>query len=181
MYRLCLQKEKVESINHWNGKVIMLTTLWLLASDLLVIIEIRGASVAGNDRGHCISETMTIPVAIHDTFFFHAFFIRHIYLCVQCLIPYSSSPFICYPVNASLHYVCNQYCICSSFSGGLHAIGQIWSHSRSPNVPIIWLIIYQEYMVTWIFVKFMLAWYGTCIYSCWIRVWVWVWVWVTSG
>ena len=49
------------------------------------------------------------------------FFIVNIYLCLQCLIPYSSSPIICYPVDANLHYVFNHCCVCSSFSGGLHA------------------------------------------------------------
>ena len=43
------------------------------------------------------------------------FFIVHIYLCLQCLIPYLSSPIICYPVDANLHYVFNHCCVCSSF------------------------------------------------------------------
>ena len=44
MYRSCLWQEHVESIKHWNGKVAKVTTLWLLASALIVIIEIRGAA-----------------------------------------------------------------------------------------------------------------------------------------
>ena len=102
-----------------------------------------------------IPKTVTVPVAIYDSVFFHALFIVHIYLCLQCLIPYSSSPAICYPVDANLHYVFNHCCVCSSFSGGLHASDQIWSQWRSPNVPLIWFTMYQDYMVTWMFVKFM--------------------------
>ena len=44
MYRLCVWKEQTESFNHWNSKVVRVTTLWLLASVLIVIIEIRGAA-----------------------------------------------------------------------------------------------------------------------------------------
>ena len=69
---------------------------------------------------------LTVPVvAIYDSVFFHALFIVHIYLCLQCLIPYSSSPIICPPVDANLHYVFNHYCVCSSLPGGLHASGQL--------------------------------------------------------
>ena len=42
-------------------------------------------------------------------------------------------------------------------------------------MPMIWFTIYQDYLVTFMFVKFMYTWYGTCIYLCWINfVWVWV-------
>ena len=95
-----------------------------------------------------ISDPVTVTVAIYGTIFFHALFIVHIYISLQCLIPYSSVPIICYPVNTNLHYVFNHYCECSSFSGGLHASGHIWPLLRSPNVPMIWFITYQEHMVT---------------------------------
>ena len=64
-----------------------------------------------------IPKTVTVPVAIYDSLFFHALFIVHIYLCLQCLIPYSSPPIICYPVVANLHYVFNHCCVCSLFFG----------------------------------------------------------------
>ena len=37
-------KEQMESFNRWNSKVVMMITLRLLASALIVIIEIRGAA-----------------------------------------------------------------------------------------------------------------------------------------
>ena len=157
MYRLCLWKEQTESFNHWNSKVVMVTTLRLLASVLIVIIEIRGAA-SGRGWSRWLSFSFLKQWQYQWQFmtvFFHALFIVHIYLCLQCLIPYSISPIICYPVDANLHYVFNHCCVCSSFSGGLHASGQIWSWWRSPNVPMIWFTIYQDYMVTCMFVKFM--------------------------
>ena len=48
MYRIRLWKEQIESFHHWNSNVAMVTTLRLLASTLIVIIEIRGAA---NSRG----------------------------------------------------------------------------------------------------------------------------------
>ena len=44
MYRLCLWKEHMESFNHWNSNVVMVTTLRLSASALIVIIETRCAA-----------------------------------------------------------------------------------------------------------------------------------------
>ena len=118
-----LSIEQVESINHWNGNVAMVTTLWLLASALTVTIEIRGAAGSpGWSRWLSFPFLkQSVPVAIYDTVFFHAIFIIHIYLCLQCFIPHSSSHIICYPFNANLLYIFNNYCVCPSFSGGLHA------------------------------------------------------------
>ena len=43
MYWLCLWKEQMESFNHWNSNVVMVTTLRLTTSALIVIIETRGS------------------------------------------------------------------------------------------------------------------------------------------
>ena len=155
MYRWCLWKEQMESFNHWNSKVVMVTTLRLLASVVIVIIEIRGAAGSrGWSRWLCFLflkqwqyqwQFMTMLSSM-------PFFTVHIYPCLQCLIPSSSSPNICCPVEANLHYVFNHYCVCFSFSDGLHASGQIL---RSRNVPMIWFTIYQDYMVTCMLMKFM--------------------------
>ena len=37
-------KKQMESFNHWNSNVVMVTTLRLSASALIVIIETRGAA-----------------------------------------------------------------------------------------------------------------------------------------
>ena len=106
----------MESFNHWNSNVVMVTTLRLTTSALIVIIETRGAA---GSRGwspwlsFSFLKTVTVPVAIYE-FSSMPFFMVHLYLCLQCLIPYSSSPINCYLVDANLHYVFNHCCVCSS-------------------------------------------------------------------
>ena len=118
MYWLCLWKEQMESFNHWNSNVVMVTTLRLTTSALIVIIETRGAA---GSRAWSPWLSFFIPKNSDSTsgnlqqFSSMPFFIVHLYLCLQCLIPYSSSPIICYLVDANLHYVFNHCCVCSSF------------------------------------------------------------------
>ena len=81
-----------------------------------MIASILHATGAAGSRGWSrwlffFPKTVTVPVAIYDYVFFEALFIIHTYLCLQCLIPYLSSPIICYPVDANLHYVFNHYCM----------------------------------------------------------------------
>ena len=76
----------MESVNHWNNKVVMVTPLRLLASVLIVIIEIRGA--AGR-RGWSLWLSFSFLKQWQYqwqfmTVFFHALFIVHIHLCLQC-------------------------------------------------------------------------------------------------
>ena len=93
-----------ESFNHWNGKVVKVTTLWLLASALIVIIEIRGAADS-RERLKWLSFSFLKQCQYQWQFMTQfssmQFFMVHIYLCLQWLIPYSSSPIVCYPVNAN--------------------------------------------------------------------------------
>ena len=140
----------MELFNHWNSNVIMVTTLRLSASALIVIIETRGAAGSrGWSRWLSFSFLKQWQYQWQFmTVFSHALFIVHIYLCLQCLIPYSSSPIICYPVDANLHYVFNHYCVCSSFPGGLHAV-RYDLNGGLPTCPwydsiyirIIWLLL----------------------------------------
>ena len=101
MYRLCLWKEQVESVSHWIGNVVMVTTQRLRASAVIVIIDNRGA--AGSREG---SRWLSFSFQKQWEYQcqFNCFlpcpaFIIHIYLSLQCLIPYSNSPITCYLVN----------------------------------------------------------------------------------
>ena len=61
----------MESFNHWNSNVVMVTTLRLTTSALIVIIETRGAAGSrGWSPGLSFSflKTLTVPVAIYDSF-----------------------------------------------------------------------------------------------------------------
>ena len=64
-------KEQMESYNHWNSNVVMVTTLRLTTSALIVIIETRGGA---GSRGwspwllFSFLKTVTVPVAIYDSF-----------------------------------------------------------------------------------------------------------------
>ena len=61
----------MESFNHWNSNVVMVTTLRLTTSALIVIIETRGAA---GSRGwspwlsFSFLKTVTVPVTIYDSF-----------------------------------------------------------------------------------------------------------------
>ena len=71
----------MESFNHWNSNVVMVTTLRLTASGLIVIIETRGAA---GSRGwspwlsFSFLKTVTVPVAIYDSFLPCPFYSTHI-------------------------------------------------------------------------------------------------------
>ena len=66
-----LWKEQMESFNHWNSNVVMVTTLRFTTSALIVIIETRGAA---GSRGwspwlsFSFLKTVTVPVTIYDSF-----------------------------------------------------------------------------------------------------------------
>ena len=140
----------MESFNHWNSKVVMVTTLRLLASALIVIIEIRG-TVGSQGWSRWLSfsflKQWQYQWQFMTLFSSMPFFLKNtIYPCLQCLIPYSSSPIICYPVDANYVNFC---CVCSSFSvasmsavrydlnGGLPTY--LWYDSL--YIRIIWLLV----------------------------------------
>ena len=183
-YVSVMSVNRMESFKHWNGKMVMVTTLRLLASALIVIIEIRcAAGSRGWSRSFSFIKQWQYQWKFVTLFCSMPFFKVHIYLCLQSLIPYSSPLIICYPVDANLH----MYSIIAVYAPPFRVASmpavrydltadRIW---RSPSVPMLWLTIYQDYMVTCTFEKFMLTWYDTCLDLCWINyVWVWVWVWV---
>ena len=72
-------------------------------------------------------KTVTVPVAIYDSFLPCPFFYStHIpmFTVLDPLLEFTNHLLF---IDANLHYVFNHCCVCSSFSGGLHASGQIWS------------------------------------------------------
>ena len=93
---------RMESFNHWNSKMVMVTTLRLLASALIVIIEIRRAAGSrGWSRSVSFIKQWQYRWKFMTLFSSMPFF--YIYLCLQSLIPYSSPLIICYPVDTNLH------------------------------------------------------------------------------
>ena len=96
--------KRMESFNHWNSKMVMVTTLRLLASALIVIIEItRAAGIRGWSRSFSFIKQWQYQWKFMTRFCSMPFFKIHINLCLQSLIPYSSPLIICYPVDANLH------------------------------------------------------------------------------
>ena len=73
----------MESFNHCNSNVVMVTTLRLTASALIVTIETRGAA---GSRGlspwlsFSFLKTVTVPVAIYDSFLPCPFYSTHIHM-----------------------------------------------------------------------------------------------------
>ena len=125
---------------------------------------------------------VTVPLGNYDTAFFNALCIVHIYLYLQCLIPYSSSHIICYPVDANLHCVFNHCCVCSSFRVASMPAVRYYLNGSLPTclwydslyIRIIWLLvclwnlckpdmvpvsIYGEYILTesvWVSVEYVI-------------------------
>ena len=103
-YVSVMSVNRTESFNHWNSRMVMVTTLRLLASALFVIIEIsRAAGSRGWSRYFSFIKQWQYQGKFMTQFSSMPLFRVHIYLCLQSLIPYSSPLIICYPVDANLH------------------------------------------------------------------------------